>query len=130
MEKQQEILACPLTVTLTQDMTATYPKDHAVQGTVEIDYSCLEEQLPAWVEEIPPNIIQVSGIVADDGKMALFSGGCGTGMCVVLSLGGEGTDIDADVAMDTYSGSWSFVILLAGVPPFGVSGTFEVNAVD
>ena len=29
--------------------------------------------------------------------------------------------------MDSYTGDWTFVILLAGVPPFGVSGTFEVQ---
>jgi hypothetical protein len=46
----------------------------------------------------------------------------------VLSLDGQGTDDDDDGLMDTYSGTWGFTILLAGVQPFGVNGTFEVVA--
>ena len=125
-QKQQEVAACPLTITLEQDVNTTYPANHGVKGTVVIDYSCVE--LPEWVTtEIPPSTVQVGGLLADDGKLTLMSGGCGTGLCLVLVLAGQGVDGDADGVMDTYSGSWSFVILLAGVQPFGVSGLFEVE---
>ena len=127
-EKAQVIEACALTMTLQQDVTASYPTDHGVSGSVVVDYSCLD--LPEWVGEIPPNTVNVSGILADDGKLTLLSGGCGTGLCVVLALAGEGEDSDSDGAMDAYSGAWSYTILLAGVQPFGVAGTFEVAAVD
>jgi hypothetical protein len=66
--------------------------------------------------------------LGDDGKMTLLSGGCGTGVCLVLALAGQGVDADSDGRMDTFSGSWSFVILLAGVEPFGTTGEFELNA--
>jgi hypothetical protein len=129
--KQVDILACPLTIDLTQDTTLPYPQDHGVAGTVTIDYSCLESVLPLWVEETPPPTeVNVTGLLADDGKLALVSGGCGPGVCLILTLGGEGLDSDEDGAMDHYAGAWSFIILLAGVEPFGVSGTFEVDSVD
>lgn len=128
-EKQQEIPECPLTMTLTQDVNLDYPADHSVSGTVVIDYSCVE--LPAWAQQtLPASVVNVSGLLADDGKLTLLSGGCGPGICVVLTIAGEGADADADGFMDTYEGAWSFVILLAGVQPFGVSGTFEVAATD
>jgi hypothetical protein len=122
--EQQTVLACPLTITLTQDTSLPYPQDHAVKGTVDVDYSCLE--LPEWVDEIPPGQAQVSGLLADDGTLTLVSGGCGPGLCLVLALSGPAVDSDSDRAMDEYSGSWSFTILLAGVRPFGVNGEFQV----
>ena len=127
-EKQQIVLACPLTITLEQDLTANYPNDHGVKGTVDVDYSCLE--LPEWLGEIPANTVQVTGLLEDNGKLTLLSGGCGPGVCLVMALAGEGVDVDADGAMDTYGGSWSFTILLAGVQPFGVTGTFDVASID
>jgi len=127
-EEVQVIEDCPLTMTLTQDVTADYPADHGVEGTVNIDYSCV--QLPEWVEgDLPASNVNVTGLLADDGKLSLLSGGCGTGICVLLTLAGEGQDLDADGLMDTYSGAWSYIILLAGVQPFGVSGTFGVAVV-
>ncbi len=126
--EQQEVPACPLTITLEQDITKPFPQDRSVKGTVEINYECIE--LPEWIEELPNNTIQVSGILGDEGGLALFSGGCTTALCLVVTLAGAGEDLDADGFMDSYSGDWSFIILLAGVQPFGVAGTFEVNAVD
>ena len=96
----------------------------AVKGTAEIDYSCI--QLPEWANEIPASTVQVGGLLGDDGKLVLLSGGCTTALCVVLSLDGQGTDDDGDGLMDTYAGAWGYTILLAGVQPFGVTGTFEV----
>jgi len=122
----QEITSCPLTMTLSQDLTRLYPGDHGVEGTVVVDYSCLD--LPEWVGEVPPATVQVAGLLADDGTFSLVSGGCGTGICVVLGLTGQGADTDADGLMDTYAGQWTYTILLAGVPPFGVDGGFSVES--
>ena len=32
--EQQEVVACPLTMTLTQDVSLAWPQDHGVTGTV------------------------------------------------------------------------------------------------
>jgi hypothetical protein len=115
-----------LTITLQQDLDANYPGDHAVTGTAKIDYSCVE--LPKWVTDaLPASTVNVTGLLADDGKLTLLSGGCGTGICLVLALSGEGADTDADGRMDAYSGGWSFTILLAGFQPFGITGTFDTT---
>lgn len=123
-DQTQEIVACPLTMTLEQDLALPYPGDHGVRGTVTVDYSCIE--LPEWVGEIPAAEVQVSGLLADNLDLALASGGCGTGLCVVLVLAGQAADTNDDGFMDTYAGDWSYTILLAGVQPFGVSGGFSV----
>ncbi len=123
-DQAQQVVGCPLTLTLAQDLTASYPGDHGVSGSAEIDYSCIE--LPDWADEPLPTIVDIGGLLEDNGKLTLLTGGCGTGACVVLSLAGHGEDVDGDGTMDTYSGTWAFTILLAGVQPFGVNGTFEV----
>jgi hypothetical protein len=127
-DQMQIVEACPLSITLAQDTSLNWPEDHAVKGQVVIDYSCIE--LPEWVQPIPPSVVDVGGLLGDDGHLVLLSGGCGTGLCVVLALDGEGEDEDADGLMDRYEGEWSFVILLAGVEPFGVAGFFDVEGVD
>lgn len=127
-EQVQVVVACPLTIELTQDLTQPYPGDHGVSGVVTVDYSCIE--LPEWAQnqETPaPSEVLVTGLLADDGKLTLASGACGTGLCVLLTLAGNGVDVDEDGLMDTYSGAWSYIILLAGVQPFGFSGTFSVE---
>ncbi|GMW01864.1 MAG: hypothetical protein AMXMBFR84_30010 [Candidatus Hydrogenedentota bacterium] len=126
-DSAQTVQSCALEMALTQDVNASYPQDHTVTGQVTIDYSCI--QLPAWAQSQPqPSVVQVSGIMGDDGSFTLLSGGCGTGMCVALVLTGVGVDADSDGKMDTYAGNWSYRILLAGVEPFGFDGTFEVAA--
>lgn len=124
-DQAQQVLGCPLTLTLTQDVAANYPGDHGVTGTAVIDYSCIE--LPDWVDAPPPSTVNVSGLLEDNGKLTLLSGGCGTGLCLVLSLSGQGEDGDEDGYMDSYTGNWGFAILLAGVQPFGFTGTFAVE---
>ena len=126
VEKVEEVVGCPLTMSLVQHAAAAYPKNRGVSGQVEVDFSCWE--LPEWIEEPPPALVNVTGILLDDGTLGLLSGGCGTGMCVALGLTGVGEDVDFDGFMDTYSGEWSYVILLAGVQPFGVKGVFSVEA--
>ena len=125
-DQKQQVIGCPLSVTLAQNINASYPADHGVSGTVVIDYSCV--QLPEWADEPLPTTLSVGGILEDNGKLTLLTGGCDTAICVVLSLAGQGADVDEDGLMDTYEGSWAFTILLAGVEPFGVTGTFDVAA--
>ena len=125
-ETPQHVKRCPLQISLTQDASLAYPQDHLVNGTVTVDYSCIE--LPEWVETPPPSVLNVSGGLQDNGNLTLISGGCTTALCVVLTLTGAGIDADADGVMESYSGSWSYTILLAGVEPFGFTGKFEVEA--
>jgi hypothetical protein len=116
-DQAQQVIGCPLTLTLTQDVAANYPGDHGD--------SCIE--LPECADKPLPSLVNVSGLLADDGKLTLLSGGCGTALCVVLSLTGQGEDGDEDGYMDSYAGTWAFTILLAGVQPFGFTGTFGVD---
>lgn len=121
----QNVTNCLLTFNLQHDPTANWPKDHQVTGTVTVNYDCLE--LPEWLDTPPPTTVNVTGLITDDGKINLATAGCGTGLCLVLGLGGPGADTNNDTSMDTYSGNWSYQILLAGVQPFGFTGTFAVN---
>jgi hypothetical protein len=125
-QQPQYIQQCPLTLTLSQNYNAGYPGDHLVEGTALVDYSCLV--LPEWIDTPPPSTVNVGGVLGDDGKMVLVSAGCGTGLCLVLSFDGTGQDTNADKFMDAYSGTWSFSLLLAGVEPFTVEGTFDLVA--
>ena len=75
---------------------------------------------------VKPSEVNVVGILEDNNKLSLLSGGCGTGLCLMLALVGQGEDTNGDGLMDAYSGSWSFTIMLAGVQPFGVTGGYSV----
>jgi len=123
-QNAETVSECPLEMMLTQNVNADYPGSHAVTGMVTVDYSCMN--LPDWLETPPPSVVQVTGILGDDGQLGLLSGGCGTGACVVLGLSGLAQDTTDDGFMDSYAGEWSFQILLAGVEPFGFTGTFDV----
>ncbi len=123
-DQAQQVAQCPLTLTLTQAINGTYPGNHVVSGTTTIDYSCIT--FPSWVQTPPPSTVDVGGILQDNGHLTLLSGGCTTALCVVLDLDGDGHDTNSDGHMDTYSGSWTYTILLAGVQPFGFGGTFTV----
>jgi len=125
-EEAQEVLACPLEFTLTQNVSAPWPQSFGVSGSAVIDYSCLT--LPEWVETPPPGVVQLSGVMDDQGKVGLLTGGCGTGMCVVLGMDGPGVDADDDGQMDSFSGEWQFSLLLAGYTPFTIRGSFEAAA--
>lgn len=122
----QRVKDCPLEIALTQNIEAAFPEDHLVKGTVTIDYSCIE--LPEWVETPPPSVVEVGGILQDNGTLTLISGGCTTALCVVLTMTGVGVDEDSDGHLDAYAGSWAYTILLAGVEPFGFTGKFAVTA--
>ncbi|GMV92463.1 MAG: hypothetical protein AMXMBFR82_22410 [Candidatus Hydrogenedentota bacterium] len=124
-DQAQQVVGCPLTLTLTQNVASGYPGDHVVSGVAEIDYSCID--LPDWIDEPLPTVVNVGGILEDHGKLTLLTGGCDTAICVVLSLSGFGEDVDTDGYMDDYTGTWAFTILLAGVEPFGVNGSFDVT---
>jgi len=122
-ETPQEVTACPLELDLTQDVAADWPQRMAVSGTAYIDYSCIE--LPEWAEQEPtPSLVNVGGVMDENGKLGLLTGACGTGLCVALGLDGTGEDIDGDGMMDRYSGTWSYSLLLAGFTPFTIEGDF------
>ena len=124
-DSPQHVRKCPVEIVLTQDTSQAYPQDHVVNGTVTVDYSCIE--LPEWVQTPPPSVLNVSGVLQDNGNLTLITGGCTTAMCAVLTLTGVGVDADTNGVMDSYSGSWSFTILLAGVEPFSFTGKFEAS---
>jgi hypothetical protein len=124
--KEQEVAECPLELTLEQDVNAPWPQRFGVSGTVYVDYSCIE--LPEWAETPPPSMVQVGGVMDEQGKVGLLTGACGTGMCVALGLDGPGVDTDGDGFMDTFSGGWQYSLLLAGFTPFTVQGSFEAAA--
>ena len=127
---KQEIAACPLELTLTQNTAANWPQSFAVTGSVFIDFSCIE--LPEWAEdqELEPGLVQVTGVMNEPGQLGLLTGGCGTGLCVVLGLDGTGVDADNDGMMDTYAGDWAFSLLLAGVEPLTIRGSFDAEFDD
>ncbi|MBI1317954.1 MAG: hypothetical protein GC168_03260 [Candidatus Hydrogenedens sp.] len=122
-EDAQEVQACPLEFTLTQNVNAPWPQRFGVNGTVKVDYSCLT--LPDWVDTPPPGEVNVAGVMDEQGKVGLLTGGCGTGMCVALGLDGPGVDTDSDGYMDSFSGEWQFSLLLAGFTPFTIRGSFQ-----
>ena len=124
-KQAQQVSECPLSLTLTQNTSQNGLGAYAVQGTATIDYSCIE--LPEWIDTPPSSTVQISGVMNENGGLALASGGCGTGLCVVLVLNGQGEDTDNDGVMDSYSGDWGYAILVAGFAPFGFNGTFEVE---
>lgn len=121
----QDVAECPLTLTLTQNVAAPWPGSFAVNGTALIDYACFD--LPEWLETPPASTVNVGGVLDGEGKLTLVSGGCGTGLCVVLSLAGAGEDTNADGAMDTFDGTWTYTLLLAGVQPFGFTGAYTTD---
>ncbi len=123
---KQEVQECPLEFTLVQNAGAAWPQSFAVTGSAYIDYSCFD--LPEWAETPPPSDVQLAGVMDEEGKMGLVSGGCGTGMCVVPGMDGPAVDADGDGAVDSYSGEWQFSLLLAGFTPFTIRGSFEAAA--
>lgn len=125
---KQEVLECPLTLTLTQNVAAPFPQNFGVQGTAVINYDCFD--LPAWLETPPPSTVNVSGVLETNGRLTLLSGACGTGACVILSLAGAGAEIYSNGTMDTYDGNWNYAIALAGVAPFGFTGTYTTDRAE
>lgn len=81
---------CPLSMNLTQDITLQPPKNFKVTGTVHIDYSCIEDELPEWLPTSEPADVNVSGYMDRDNRLVLASGGCGAGFCIILTLDGIG----------------------------------------
>lgn len=124
---KQAVAECPLTLTLTQNLAAPWPQSFGVSGTALVDYSCFD--LPEWIETPPASLVNVAGVLDAEGNLTLLSGACGTGACVVLSLAGTGTDADNDGRMESYDGAWAYTLLLAGVEPFGFTGTYTTDRV-
>jgi hypothetical protein len=124
---KQTIEGCPLELALVHDVDAITPGNYFVRGTATIDYTCIA--LPDRFVAPPPSTVTVSGLLQQDGTLTLASGGCGTGYCVVLTLDGAGADSDSDGFMDQYDGDWTWLLLLAGVAPFGSTGTYTLDLV-
>ena len=124
----QPVDECPLELTLTQNIAAQWPATFVVNGTVNVDYACFN--LPEWLETPPPSTVNVGGMMNEQGKLTLLSAACGTGACVALALDGTGVDTDDDGTMDAYDGTWTYTIALAGVQPFGFTGTYTTDRAE
>ena len=122
----QPVASCPLELVLTQNIAAPWPGSFGVSGTAMVDYSCFD--LPEWVETPPSSLVNVGGVMDEQGGLKLLSAGCGTGLCVALVLDGVGVDTNDDGLMDTYDGTWTYTIALAGLQPFGFTGTYTTDA--
>lgn len=123
-----KIIDCPLNMELSQDTTLDPPQNLAVNGTVHIDFSCLEEASgwPSWAETPAPTTVTVTGLMDAAGNLDMLSGGCGPGTCVVLALDGVAHGEDGGSLMTRYSGNWGFAIGFAFLGTLGGAGTFEV----
>ncbi len=149
-------LDCPLSMVLEQDITRDPPENVSVNGTVHVEYTCLEDgpNWPAWAEIPEPSNVKVAGTMDENGKLVLLSGGCGPGTCVILVLDGQGETGPIDdeddnnednttaqvyspgsietaqageiAPMTKYSGNWAFAIGVAFLGNAGDNGTFEV----
>ncbi|MFA6244609.1 MAG: hypothetical protein WC655_26940, partial [Candidatus Hydrogenedentales bacterium] len=93
-DNAQQVTDCDLELSLTQNVNAAFPTDHVVNGTVTIDYSCIT--LPDWVEDPVPSVVNVTGVLQDNGTLTLVSGGCTTALCVLLTLNGTAQDAGPD----------------------------------
>lgn len=117
---------CPLYASITMNAAPVYPPLWNPQATFTIDFSCIE--LPEGFPPLEPVDIKVGGQLDINGNLTFATGGCGVPYCILFGTAGVGADSDANGFMDTYTGTWSLVILLAGFEPFGVSGQFELRA--
>jgi hypothetical protein len=128
-----DTIDCPLSMTLEQDVTLEVPDNLSVNGTIYVDYSCLEE-IPDWPEwfTIPESsATKVTGSMDSAGKIYLASGGCTIAACALHLIEGQG-ETDNQTGADKqqvqrYSGTWGVAVGIAFLPTFGVSGTFRVE---
>ena len=122
---------CPLSMTLTQDVNAEPPENLAVEGTVYVDYSCID--FPDWFPTPETAEIMVAGLMdPNTGKIALGSGGCGPGACAILALDGQGESEESGGEystpyMTSYSGTWTYLLGIAFFEAMGAQGTFQVT---
>ena len=126
-----DTVECPISMTLSQDVTLDPLDNLKVTGTVYVDFSCLEE-VPDWPEWIPipdPTDVNVTGTMDKDAKIILGTGGCGPGTCIILALDGQGesdNQNDEEIPhMTRYSGKWGLAIGIAFWGGGGVDGIFE-----
>ena len=140
-------LDCPLSMTLEQDVAQDPPENLSVNGTIHVDFSCLDEA-PNWPPgaAVPePSDVAVGGTMDANGKIVLLSGGCGPGTCIILALDGQGeagvrdnstarsigcqslTPAADDIpSMQHYSGEWGIAIGVAFLGSVADNGTFAV----
>jgi len=119
---------CPITATMTMVADPIYPPLWAPQATFHVDFSCIE--MPEGIPPLEPVDIVTAGLLDINGNLTYASGGCGVPFCIIFATAGVGDDLDEDGLMDTYAGTWSLTILLAGFQPFGCAGEFELNRTE
>lgn len=117
---------CPVSAEIIMDASPAPLPLWAPTAQFTVDFGCIE-----WPPELPPldpMVLDSAGLLDDQGNLIFTSFGCTLGLCLLFDSHGVGIDEDADGIMDTYTGSWDFLILLAGFAPFGVTGEFELEA--
>lgn len=123
--------ACPITLTLNQDLSASFLERNRVSGTVTLDLSCLgvAELLVDALVDLPP--LEVSGALLPNGTLELRSPdileGCPEGGCVRIALLGNGVDDDQDGGMDLFEGSYVATVHVSPELQIPLTGEFATQ---
>ena len=75
----QPVDNCPLSLVLTQNVSAQWPATFVVNGTANVDYTCFD--LPEWLETPPPSAVNVAGVMDEQGKLTLLSAASAARAC-------------------------------------------------
>jgi len=119
---------CQVSAQMTMDAAPLFPPIWLPSATFHVDLSCIE--VPEWLPPLVPIDIYSVGALDEYGNLIFGAMACGPGFCVTFDSVGIGEDLDQDGMMDEYTGSWAYMILIAGIQPFGVVGEFEMIAVE
>lgn len=128
---EQGVEACPITLTLTQDLSASLIDRNRIEGTVTLDLTCLgvAELLVDALLDLEP--IEVTGALLPNGAVELRSPdileGCPEGGCVRIALLGQGVDEDADGGMDLLEGTWIGTIHVSPELVLPLTGDFATQ---
>lgn len=118
--------ACPVTAEIQMNAQSAPVPLWDATAHFSIDFSCIE-----WPEELPPlepMELDAVGLLDENGTLTFTAFGCTIALCLFFDSTGTGVDADLDGFMDSYSGTWDFAILIAGIAPVGVQGNFEIFA--
>ncbi len=122
---------CDMSATIGAQTGQLYPYLWSAWGAFTFDFGCVD--LPDELEpyfSLEPAYVDLSGALTEYGQISYLSGGCDTAACAFFSLDGRGADTDADWLMDTYSGTVTLTIALAGIPAYNMTGYFSVERDD
>jgi hypothetical protein len=128
---EQGVEACPITLTLEQDMSASLIDRNRVTGTVTLDLSCLgvAELLVDALVDLDP--IEVTGALLPNGAVELRSPDildeCPEGGCVRIALLSQGVDDDSDGGMDLLEGTWIGTIHVSPELVLPLTGDFATQ---